>query len=262
MIDINNQLLGRETGRVDLSAALALCEHSERNGVEELVVTMRMTKSAGTDAERARVFERNLRRLRARLAGESEIRLKLNGGYEWSLSDDLCQRLRGFEQHPAIGESNCLLISFPSLAVPVNYERALVEIVAQGYLPIISHPECSRVVRRNRSIIDELIKMGCLIQVDALSVMGGYTSEIGLFTRELLERGQVHFIATRAGQQHRREMSLNTAFEHASRVIGRGAAQALVRENPKAALANAMQIETRSRVIMKLAFETALHPRV
>jgi protein-tyrosine phosphatase len=261
MIDLNNQLLGDQSRQVDSSAALAICRQSYRHGVEEIVVTLRMGVLAGTDAERVRSFEQNLRELRELLSESHEKNLKLDHGYEWILDDRLPERLREFSGHPAINQGNYLLVSFPSLSMPDVYERTIAEIIVDGYVPIISHPECNRVIRRNPSIIGNLIKLGCLIQVDTLSVIGGYTKEIELFSRELLERGQIHFIATRAGRQNRREASLNIAFECASRIIGRGAAQFLVEENPSAVLANSKMIKAQDRSTLLPLFETALDSR-
>jgi protein-tyrosine phosphatase len=261
MIDLNNQLLGDQSWQVDLSTALAICRQSHRDGVEEVVVTLRMAKSAGTDDRRARKFEQNLRELDEQLSEDCAINLKLKSGYEWILDDNLPERLREFPGHPAINRGNYLLVSFPSLFIPDVYQRTIGQIIVDGYVPIISHPECNRVIRRNHSIIGDLIKLGCLIQIDAQSVIGGYTNEIELFTRELLERGQIHFIATRAGQQNRREASLNTAFECAGRIIGRGAARSLVEENPSAVIANGRMIKAHNRSSLIPVFETALDSR-
>jgi protein-tyrosine phosphatase len=84
-----------------------------------------------------------------------------------------------------------------------------------------------------------MIELGCLIQIDALSVTGGYTQEIEIFTRALLERGQAHFIATRAGRQSRRAARLSDAMTRAGQIIGREAARYLVNENPLSVIENA-----------------------
>ena len=147
MIDLNNRLLGDGSLSDDLSPALAICEQSGRDGVEEIVVTLRMAGSARNDAERARNFERALSELREQLQKKSRIDLKLGCGYEWLLSEDLPGRLDEFDRRPAINESNYLLLSFPSLVVPAGCERLIDEVISEGYVPIITHPECSRPVR-------------------------------------------------------------------------------------------------------------------
>lgn len=261
MIDLNNLLLDDEFLPVDLSVVQEICEKSYRDGVEEIVLTLRMTHLSKRDAERTRAFECRLRELRERLSENSEISLKLSCGYEWILSDDLPGRLREFDSHPAINESNYLLISFPSLVAALDYKRVIDEIRADGYVPIISHPECSRVIRRNQAIVGKLIKLGCLIQADALSVTGGYTKEIEIFTRELLERGQIHLIATRAGRQPRYEASLSNAFERAGGIIGRSAARCLVEGNPLAVLTNLATREKRNRNTITTALPAAMNSR-
>lgn len=242
MIDLNNQMLSDDRASGDLNLALASCERASEDGIEEIIFTLRVSQSSTDDAQRSLAFERRLCQLRARLSDNPEIALTIGCGYEMTFSADLPERLRRRLFSPTINESNYILIGLPSLAALKGYEKAFGEIIADGYAPIMTHPECSRMVRRNRSIIGNLIKIGCFIQVDALSVTGGYNAEIEIFTRQLLERGQVHFIATRARRHTRREASLSAAYDRAGQIIGRGAARFLVKENPSVVLANAPAI--------------------
>jgi len=252
MIDLHNHLLGEDTPEDSLEGALALCEHAQREGIKEIVVTLRVTP----ESERARTetYERRLEELRERVGPE----LELSCGYEWAWSADLPERLRDFTGTPTINGSHYLLLSFPSLCPPIGYERVITELLADGYIPIITHPECSRALRRESSLVSNLIKLGALIQTDALSLLGGYGTEVERFARWLLERGEAHFIATRASQGARRGVSLKAACERASRIIGQRAARSLVEENPRAVLGNTALAEAPARVRRLPALKAAL----
>lgn len=261
MIDLHNHLLGEDSLTGNLSEAASRCEEMAGDGVEQIVMTLRMPGSQKNDAERSRAFEHSLRELRRMLAEKTGLKLQIGNGYEWELETELPNRLRKFAGHPTINESSYLLIGLPSPAIPTDYEKTLEQIMAGGHTPIIAHPECSRAARRNPEIIEQLVKLGCLIQIDALSVTGGYTQEIEIFTRELLERGQAHFIATRAGRQTRRTARLSEAAARAGQVIGRGTARCLVSENPLSVLENATVAAACLAGSPRRGFATALQSR-
>ena len=233
MIDLHNHLLGEEEPAGGLGGALGLCAEARRDGVEEVTVTLRMAAVGGHG--RALEFERRWQELRA----QAPSGLKLHRGYEWPLEPGLAARLRAFAGEPALGEGRYLLTGLPALRVPADYERALAEVARDGYRPIIAHPECSRALRRAEGMVARLEELGALIQIDALSLLGGYGDEVQAFADHLLGRGQVHFIATRARPGAHRAASLRAAREQAGRVIGRAAALRLVRDNPRAVLEDA-----------------------
>lgn len=261
MIDIHNHLLGEDSLTGNLDEAASRCEELAGDGVEQIVTTLRMSASQKDDAERSRSFEHRLRELRERLSERPDLKLQVGAGYEWELNSALPDRLRKFIGHPTINESRYLLIGFPSLTAPLNYEKTIDRLIAGGYMPIIAHPECSRAVRRTPSVTERLIKSGCLIQIDALSVTGGYTREIEIFTRELLEGGQAHFIATRAGRQTRRAARLSDALARAGQIIGRGTARCLVADNPLSVLDNATVAASRFASKSWRGFAAALQSR-
>ena len=252
MIDLHNHLLGEDELEDNLEGALALCEQAQRDGVKEVVVTLRV----GLEDKRgwSETYERRLAELREQVGKW----LKVSCGYEWVLSADLPSQLRRFTGTPTINESRYLLLSFPSLQPPIGYERVLMELLTEGYIPIITHPECSRALRRETALISTFIKLGALIQIDALSVLGGYGAEVERFARRLLERGEAHFIATRASQRKRREVSLKAASEYAGRLIGQRAARSLVEENPQAVLGNTAIAEVPTRKSRIPALKAAL----
>jgi len=234
MIDLHNHLLGEEGTEGSLEEALRLCEQAQREGVKQIVVTLRMPNEQRLDRARAESYEQRWQELHAHAPAE----LKLKRGCEWTVSADLPERLRHFAGSPTIDESRYLLLRLPSLQIPDDCGQTVTQLLDDGYVPILAHPECSRAVRRQSSIIAHLIKLGALVQLDALSILGGYGVEAERFAHWLLERGQAHFIASRADQRARRDASLSAACERAGRIIGRSAAHCLVAENPHTVLAN------------------------
>jgi protein-tyrosine phosphatase len=236
MIDLNNHLLGEDGSEVSPGRALESCEEAWRDGFREIVVTCRSPWQRGTPTESlagVSLFEQRLTELRRMVEAHSAVsQLKLFGGYEWKLTTDLPERLQDFPAAPTINGSCWLLLSLPALQPLPGANEVLDQLRAAGWRLIIAHPECSRVVRRDRTLLNRLVAEGALIQLDASSILGGYGREVEKFGLDLLERNQVHFIATRTNHRSRSQVQLKEACARAARLVGRPAAQALVHDNP------------------------------
>jgi protein-tyrosine phosphatase len=247
MIDLHCHALGEEEVVTRLEGALEVCARAHHEGVEEMIVTTRLPRDLEAKRAHGRAFAARLNELRATVGEE----IRLGGGYEWLLGPDLLEQLRSAPFAPTINEGHYLLVGFPALSLPEEIEATIKALVAEGYAPVLAHPECSRAVRRAGRLVGRLVKAGALVQIDALSLTGGYSPEVERFARALLEEEQAHFIATRSSVTARAGASLATAYERASRIVGRSAAAALVKENPRAALANeAMRARTPRRARM------------
>lgn len=251
MIDLNCHALGEEELAAGLKESRELCARARSEGVEEMIVTLRLAGPAEMIPERQRRFAAQLKLLRA----EAGDRIKLGSGYEWTIGPELPAMLGRAALPPTINEGHYLLVGLPALALPEDVEGVVAALIKEGYRPVIAHPECSRAARRAASLIARLVKQGALVQIDALSLTGGYTTEAERFARELIEEGQAHFIATRASLTARRQASLLAACESASRLIGRSAAHALVADNPRAALANEAMVARKVRRPRASAFK-------
>jgi protein-tyrosine phosphatase len=241
MIDIHSHVLGEEALATDLAPALALCQRARDDGIDELVVSLRLPADDDEALTRAVEFEGRLSELRH----HAPAGLTINGGFEWELNDGLASRVGSLGRQATIASSRYLLVGLPHWSLPPDCNRLLADIRSMGYVPIVSHPECSRALRHAPGAMAGMIEAGALVQVDALSLTGGYGEEIAIFTRQLLEASQAHFIATRASSRTRGEASLKDARDGAGRIVGRQAANCLVWDNPRAVLANSTLTEPR-----------------
>jgi len=57
----------------------------------------------------------------------------------------------------------------------------------QGYTPIIAHPERYSYLIRNKEFYDELRDIGCLFQLNLLSLGGGYGKTVTELSQHLLK---------------------------------------------------------------------------
>jgi len=80
-----------------------------------------------------------------------------------------------------------VLVEF-SMAFPaMNIKDVLFEMQMQGYTPIIAHPERYSYLIRNKEFYDELRDIGCLFQLNLLSLGGGYGKTVTELSQYLLK---------------------------------------------------------------------------
>jgi protein-tyrosine phosphatase len=133
-----------------------------------------------------------------------------------------------------------LIIELPSRTMPTRGEDLLFQLMARGIVPIISHPERHLWIMQRPERYYEMVRMGCLGQVTAMSLTGGFGPKIRHFAQKLLKKRLIHIIASDAHGINGRRPSLTLAIKEAESIIGREVAQKMVTEYPRAILEGKM----------------------
>jgi tyrosine-protein phosphatase YwqE len=105
-------------------------------------------------------------------------------------------------------------------------------LMAKNIIPIIAHPERNRDVQKNIAVLKPFIQMGCLFQITGSSLLGAFGDICVTRSKELLEMGVIHFIASDAHNLKRRPPMLAEAVDVAKTVISDVEANKLVYDNP------------------------------
>jgi protein-tyrosine phosphatase len=100
----------------------------------------------------------------------------------------------------------------------------------------VTHPERNPVLQRDLSRLEEWVDLGCLVQVTALSISGGFGRTACAVAGRLLERGLVHVVASDAHDPQYRHARLDEACAIVSSRYGEDEADALFTLNPQTML--------------------------
>jgi protein-tyrosine phosphatase len=130
----------------------------------------------------------------------------------------------------------CLLIEFPFNGIPCGSEEVLFQLMTRGIIPIISHPERNFEVGQNPRRYCEMIRMGCLGQVTAMSLTGGFGPEVRRLAEQLLTKGLIHIIASDAHSADGRPPVLSAAVRATAKIVSEDEAWKMVTEYPRALL--------------------------
>jgi len=134
----------------------------------------------------------------------------------------------------AVEATNYILLEFPHSHLPLQARSILFNMTAQGFRPIITHPERNPSVINDPALLFDLLDSNCLVQITADSLTGGFGTDARECAVYLLKRGIVSLIATDAHSNSRRRPVLSEGVKVAGEVIGRENAARLVTANPEA----------------------------
>ncbi len=268
MIDLHTHILpGLDDGAKDLRESLLMCQIAYRDGIRTIVATPH-TLNGVYQNDRSRILARvqalnaalakfGLENPRAELRDpiRSEFRnprseipnpnskiqnpkseIRILPGADVHFSHQTLHYMDGGKVMTIGGRGKCVLLEFPFQGIPFRGEDVLFQMMAKGVIPIITHPERNLEVGQNPRRYYEIIRMGCLGQVTAMSVTGGFGPEVKRVAENLLSMGLVHVIASDAHSSDGRPPVLSHALRAAGKIVGREEAWKMVTEYPKAIL--------------------------
>ncbi len=242
MIDLHNHLLhGLDDGPETLEDSLEMCRIGYRDGIRTIIATPH-TLNGVYQNDRKTVLRR-VQDLNAALSRSGILTLrplpsalKVLPGADVHLAGDIMIHLAQGKLL-TVGDGNkYILIEFPSLGIPYLAEKILFEFIARGIVPIITHPERNPEVGRKPARYVEMIRMGCLGQVTAMSLTGGFGPDVRRLAEELVLHRLVHVIASDGHSIKDRPPVLTPAVKAASRLVGEEEAWRMVNEHPGAIL--------------------------
>jgi protein-tyrosine phosphatase len=254
MIDLHNHILyGLDDGPETLKESLEMCRLGYGDGIRTIVATPHMLNGV-YQSTRAAILSRT-QELNAALS-KPENKLKpqtanRNPQSPLSATDFELLILPGADVHLAEGilrylkqdrlmtlgnGKKFILVEFPSQGIPYQAEKVLFQMIIQGIIPVLTHPERNPEIGRKPVRYYEMIRMGCLGQVTAMSLTGGFGPMVKRLAEKLLIHRLVHIIASDAHSIEERPPILTPGVKAASRLVGQDEALRMVTEYPRAIL--------------------------
>lgn len=253
MIDLHAHILsGLDDGPRTLEESLRMCEIAYRDGIRTVVATPHTLNGVYENDRQtilAKVQELNSALIefeplshqhrdhsRGSEIDRAEPAIRILPGADVHFSDQTFHQL-GHGKVMTMGDSGKgLLIEFPVQGMPHGAEDVLFRMITRGFIPIISHPERNVEVRRGLRRYQGMIRMGCLGQITAMSLTGGFGPAVKRVTEELLLKRLAHLIASDAHSTDGRPPILSSGVQAAARIVGREEAHRMVSEYPRAIL--------------------------
>ena len=111
-------------------------------------------------------------------------------------------------------------------------EPILAKLRGAGMVGILSHPERNQGILAKPSLLPNLVRQGCLMQITAGSLNGTFGPASQSMCESMLADGLVHFIASDGHGSRSRRPLLHSAFERAAEIAGEEVAERICCTNP------------------------------
>ncbi len=205
--------------------SLEMLRMAADSGTTDIVAT---PHSNGEFEYQPALIDERIRQLTEKTQGRPVI----HRGCDLHLSfDNVMEALENPAKYSINGQ-RYMLVECSDLHIAATMGQVLDKLLNADLVPIVTHPERNPILRKETSRLEEWVNLGCLVQVTALSVMGGFGKDAAATAHHLLSKGMVHVIASDAHDPVYRHPRLDEAFAAVSDRYGDDVAQLLFIDNP------------------------------
>ncbi len=231
MIDLHCHILPElDDGSFSVEESLAMARAAIADGIKTLVATPHTLN--GVYLNSTRMVTDQVARLREIFLTE-KLDLDLRSGSEAHISIQMAERVASGEIATINNNGRYVLVEFPVQAVPLGFQEELFHLKLGGITPIISHPERNMILQQRPEFLYDLVAMGCLLQITAMSITGELGQDAMKCANKLLDCRLAHVIATDAHSSMNRPPILSPGVETAANILGSVAeAEAMVTTRP------------------------------
>ncbi|WP_287366101.1 CpsB/CapC family capsule biosynthesis tyrosine phosphatase [Thauera sp.] len=231
MYDVHCHLLpGLDDGAANLDEALALARRAVADGITHAVCTPHI--HAGRHDNTAAGIRAACEAFRVALA-EQGIALRVAAAAEVRASLECLADLQAGAL-PFVGQLEgrpVVLLEFPHGELPYGAERITDQILEQGVLPLIAHPERNKTMIRDPRRILPFVRQGCLLQLTAGALTGRFGGACSSLSQAWIDEGRAFVLASDAHNLEHRPPVLSEARALLVERYGVEAADALLVRN-------------------------------
>ena len=235
MIDFHNHVLPAvDDGSKSLEMSLIMLRHAAEQGITDVVNTVHFQhpKVEGNEITHQRISD-VINNLQVELNNQ-EIPVTLHSGAEVFFLPNLLD-LKA-DPLATFGHGKYMLIEFHIHHIPEGQMQVLFDLKMNGVTPIIAHPERYKPVQENITLIHDWLNAGCLVQVDAASVLGFLGKSARQVAEKIIKNNWCQILGSDAHDNRKRNFCLKDAYEIVQNWVGNDA-RAMVFDHPRAILA-------------------------
>ena len=212
MIDFHNHILpGVDDGAKTTQESIRMLKYAQDQGITDVVNTVHFQHPKMEDKNTDFDFILSIKEDLLIETSKNNIEINIHLGAEVFFDFNLMNIL----DNPLITFCNgkYMLVEFQTYMIPKGYENHLYELKMEGVTPIIAHPERYKPIQDNINILEMLINSGCIIQIDAGSLIGHFGKQCKVAAEIMVRRNMVHIIGSDAHGRGKRNFCLRQAID-------------------------------------------------
>lgn len=218
LIDLHSHILpGVDDGAKTFGDSLEMAKKAVSQGITHLMCTPHHNN--GKYSNPAQQVITKVNQLQAVLDQEN-ILLTLLEGQEVRITGSLLDDIKNQEILFTDLDNTYILIEFPSGDVPEYSEQLFFELMSQGHVPVIVHPERNAVFRKDPNRLIPFLDMGALTQLTAPSIVGVFGKDIQKTAKLMLKHNMLYMVASDAHNLRHRTFLMKEAYEEIHKIGG------------------------------------------
>ncbi len=166
------------------------------------------------------------------------IELTLVTGADAHMVPDMVGGLRS-SMILSLADTRYVLVEPPHHVAPPRIDAFFFDLLAAGYVPVLTHPERLRWIEAHYETFVRLFHAGVWMQVTSGSLTGAFGARPKYWGERMLDEGLVHILASDAHGVRRRRPDLAAGRAAAEKWVGAEEAEQMVYLRPYAILENA-----------------------
>ncbi|MCM1268326.1 MAG: hypothetical protein NC302_10515 [Bacteroidales bacterium] len=232
-IDIHSHILpGVDDGSESYETSMRMLQCAADDGISKIILTPHHKPSHRRVS--LLTWKEKTKSL-LEMAAERKIGIELYLGSELYYRSGLLEEL-GNGAAATLAGSHYVLVEFSPMADYEYIRNGAYSLLTGGFCPILAHVERYQNVCARKYGIEDLIEMGCYMQVNAGSVTGSFGSKTKRFVKNMLKQRQVHFVATDAHDLGKRAPALSACADLISKKYGEDYCRKLLWDHPACVL--------------------------
>jgi len=218
LFDIHTHLIPNvDDGADSIEETLRLARAAVEEGVSHTILTPHHNRYWVTN-EKDEVIQ--LTNKVEKAIQKEAIPLTVSPSQEIRMNEEFLEELFAGNYLPLDDNGKYYLVEFSWDEFPSFAYDYLQEMLDANIVPVIAHPERQEPFLENPDLLRELIQMGCISQVTATSIVGGYTEEIREAAHDMMAENLIHVIASDAHDTVLRPFNLVNALDVIERDYG------------------------------------------
>ena len=231
MIDIHCHILpGVDDGAKTLEESLEMCRMAAADGVTTIVGTPH--QHDGVYNTPSATILAKVQLLNAALK-QAQIPLTILPGADVYIDVNTVDKITNGEIMTINQTKRYFLLEFPAHTLPTNIENIVFNLMLKNVVPILTHPERIGEVQQHPNRVYDLVSLGVLSQITAMSLTGGFGRHAQKCAKTLVEHNLAHIIASDAHSIESRPPILTKGVKEAAKIIGKEQALAMVTTIPQ-----------------------------
>lgn len=189
----SHYLYDLDDGANNIDESVKLIKKAVENGFTDIVLTPHYISNSNYNKDN-KIKKANFTKLKKRLK-EERIDVKLYLGNEVYISDNIINLIKDKKIY-TLNNTKYILIELPINNILYEAKEIIYDLIRNGYVPILAHPERYKIVQDNKSYVTSFINMGVLLQINYKSLYGVYGRKAKKCVKRLLKNNWVTFIGS------------------------------------------------------------------